>query len=324
MFKQADSPEREPHNVLSEETQSVQAPERETPDKGEIVQESKAIVVGYDGSAQAAQAVRWAAGQAALRNRPLHLVHCTLWPLPTHDPRPVLDVTETRDKPPAQVIIEEALAHAKHAAPAVEIRTSLLYGWPSVHLPRISAGEELLVVGSRGIGGFMGLLVGSVSLEMAATAACPVAVIRSDEHPDGPVVVAIDSSGSPAALEDACTVAAVTGANLIIVHVQHAPTGYRFLRDPVDTDHAAESLLDSAVRTARVLAPGTAVERRLLTDTSVPHAILNASREARLTVVGTKGHGLIRGTIGSTAHAVLHHAQGPVLISRRNNTGQDT
>jgi nucleotide-binding universal stress UspA family protein len=91
----------------------------------------------------------------------------------------------------------------------------------------------------------------------------------------------------------------------------------------LDTRPAAETLLDSAVSTARDLAPGTTVEGQLLTDTSIPRAILKASRGARVTVVGTKGHGLIRGTIGSTAHAVLHHAKGPVLISRRNTTAQD-
>jgi len=285
------------------------------------VQESKSIVVGYDGSAEAALAVRWAAEQAALRNCPLHLVHCSLWPLLTHDLGPVPGVADSGLKRSAQVTIEEGMAHAKHAAPVVEVRTSVLYGWPSVHLPEVSAGEEMLVVGSRGIGGFVGLLVGSVSLEMAATAACPVAVIRSDEHPDGPIVVAIDTAGSTAAFEDACAVATITGANLTIVHVQHAPAGYRVLRDPVDAHPSAEALLDSAVSIARELAPGITVERLLLTDTSVPRAILDASHGARLTVVGTKGHGLIKGTIGSTAHAVLHHAKGPVLISRRNHSG---
>lgn len=287
------------------------------------MQKSKAIVVGYDGSAQAGQAVRWAAEQAALRNCPLHLVHCTLSPPLTHNLDSVPGVADTGRRRSAQATLDEGLAHAKHAAPGLEIQTSLLYGWPGVHLPEISAGKEMLVVGSRGIGGFTGLLVGSVSLEMAATAGCPVAVIRSDQHRDGPVVVAIDGSGSAAALEDACTLASVTGADLKIVHVEHAPAGYRMLRDPVDSYPTAEALLDSAVSTARELAPGTTVEQHLLSDTSIPRAILNASQGARTTVVGTKGHGLIRGTIGSTAHAVLHHAKGPVLISRRNSTRQD-
>jgi nucleotide-binding universal stress UspA family protein len=158
---------------------------------------------------------------------------------------------------------------------------------------------------------------------MAATADCPVAVIRSDEHPDGPVLVAIDSSGSPAALEDACTLARVTGADLNIIHVQRAPAGYRLVRDPVDFYPTAEDLLEETLRIGRGLAPGINVETRLLTDTSIPRAILDASQGARITVVGTKGHGLIKGTIGSTAHAVLHHAKGPILISRRRSAGHD-
>ena len=99
------------------------------------------------------------------------------------------------------------------------------------------------------------------------------------------------------------------------------PAGYRLVRDPVDPGAAAEELLEAAVAKARELAPGVTVDRQLLTDTSVPRAILQAARGSRLLVVGTKGHGVIRGSIGSTAHAVLHHAKGPVLVSRRQPAG---
>jgi nucleotide-binding universal stress UspA family protein len=283
--------------------------------------ESKTIVVGYDGSEEAEQAIRWAAEQAALRGCPLHVVHCSLWPLLTEDLGPVPGVADSGLEHAGQAILDEGLAHAKAAAPGLDVRSTLVYGWPAVYLPKLSASEEMLVLGSRGIGGFMGLLVGSVSLEMAATAACPVAVIRSNVHRDGPVVVAIDNSGSPAALEDACTVAGVSKADLTIVHVQHAPAGYRMLRDPADAHPAAQALLDSAVSKARTMAPESTVQGQLLTDTSVPRAILKAAQTARITVVGTKGHGLIKGTFGSTAHAVLHHAKGPVLVSRRNPAG---
>jgi nucleotide-binding universal stress UspA family protein len=287
------------------------------------LQKSKSIVVGYDGSAQAAQAVRWAVEQAVLRNCPLHLVHCTLWPLLTHRLGPVPGIADSGLERSAEIILEEGLAHVKREAPGAEVRTSLLEGQPTVHLPAISAGQEMLVVGSRGLGGFLGLLVESVSLEMAATAPCPVAVIRSVGHPGGPVVIAIGNSGSGAALEDACNVAAVTGADLLIVHVQHAPPAHSAHRTAVHPTPGAEDLLDTAVSTARNVAPGIRIERNLLADSSIPRAILEASRSARLTVVGTKGQGLLRGTIGSTAHAVLHHAEGPVLVSRRNNTSQE-
>jgi nucleotide-binding universal stress UspA family protein len=166
----------------------------------------------------------------------------------------------------------------------------------------------------------MGLLVGSVSLEMAATAACPVAVVKQGEAPDGPVMVALDDLASPA-LEDACRAAAVAGTGLVIIHVRTVPAGYRLVRDPVDPGAAAEEVLEAAVAKARELAPGVTVDRQLLTDTSVPRAILQAARGSRLLVVGTKGHGVIRGSIGSTAHAVLHHAKGPVLVARRQPAG---
>ncbi|WP_374121583.1 universal stress protein [Arthrobacter sp. SLBN-112] len=279
--------------------------------------ESKAIVVGYDGSEPAARAVRWAAKEAAQRKVPLHLVHCTLWPLLTKNLGPVPGIADSGLQHAAENTLQEGVEHANQAAPDVKVLTSLLNGSPRVHLPRISAGQEMLVLGSRGLGGFMGLLVGSVSLEMAATASCPVAVIKPGGDPDGPVMVAVHDPGATAALEDACTAAAAAGARLVIIHVRTVPAGYRLVRDPVDPGAAAEALLDSAVAKARELAPGLTVEKQFLTDTSVPRAILHAAQGARLTVVGTKGHGLVKGSIGSTAHAVLHHAKGPVLVSRR-------
>jgi nucleotide-binding universal stress UspA family protein len=286
--------------------------------------DAKTVVVGYDGSVEAAQAVRWAATQASRRNCRLLLVHCSLWPLLTNDLGPVPGVADSGLERSAQITLEEGLAHARRAQPDLDVQTELLYGWPAGHLVKQSTGKDMLVVGSRGLGGFMGLLVGSVSLEMAATAACPVAVIRSDDHPGGPVIVAVDESGSPTALEDACIMASAAQTScLTIIHVQHTPPGYRQVREPLDTHTAARQVLDTAIKTARTLAPAVTVRGKLLTDTSVPHAILQASDGAQITVVGTKGHGIIRGTIGSTAHAVLHHAHGPVLVSRHSTAHHD-
>ncbi|KRE65018.1 universal stress protein [Arthrobacter sp. Soil736] len=277
------------------------------------------IVVGYDGSVEAGQAVRWAARQAELRNCELHLVHCSLWPLLTHDLGPVPGVADSGLQHYAEAVRDEGKALAVEAAPGLKTRTSLLYGWPADHLRRVSAEARMLVLGSRGIGGFMGLLVGSVSLELAATASCPVAVVRSDDHPSGPIVVGVDSSGSPAALHDACELVRATGADLKVIHVlrMHFGAGKGGVGS-VGTRKAAEKALESAVRNARGMAPGARVEEELVEDTSTPRALLNAARGAALIVVGTKGQGLVRGTVGSTAHAVLHHARCPVLISRHN------
>ncbi|WP_434058837.1 universal stress protein, partial [Escherichia coli] len=101
-----------------------------------------------------------------------------------------------------------------------------------------------------------------------------------------------------------------------MVHVHHTPAGYGH-RELPGGEADPETVLRQAVGRARSLASTVPVEGRVLEDTSVPHAILKSGEGARMVVVGTKGHGLIRETIGSTAHAVLHHAAGPVLISRR-------
>ena len=282
-----------------------------------MTQEPKAVVAGYDGSDGAAAAVRWAARHARAVKFPLHVVHCSMWPLLTRHLGPVPGVSGSGLEQSAQSILEEGVAHAAAEVPGLEVRSTLLHGLPAQVLAQVSKGEELLVVGSRGLGGFLGLLVGSVSLELAATAACPVAVIRRDLHPDGPVVAAVDASGSPAALEDACALATAWQAPLTVIHVHHQLPGHGPATQEADAE--AHKVLSSAVAHARAVAPAVPVEGKMLADSSVPHAILQASAEARIVVVGSRGRGILRETMGSTAHAVLHHAHGPVLISRRGS-----
>lgn len=272
------------------------------------------VVVGYDGSVEAALAVRWAARHAALMDCELHVVHCSLWPLLTNDLGPVKGISGSGLQHQAQAILDEGQAEALSVAPRVRIRSSLLYGL-AVHLRRIADNARMLVLGSRGIGGFMGLLVGSVSLELAATASCPVAVIRFDQNPEGRIVVGIDSSGSAGALRIACAMASATGADLMIIHVIRPHDG--MANAGGGGQKSASRLLQMAAHDARALAPDVTVNQHLAQDASVPRALLNAARGAALIVVGSKGRGLLRGTIGSTAHAVLHHTTGPVMISRQ-------
>ncbi|MDE8586549.1 MULTISPECIES: universal stress protein [Micrococcaceae] len=279
-----------------------------------MTQESGSIVAGFDGSDEAAAAVRWAARCAHATDSSLHVVHCSLWPLLTRHLGPVPGVSGSGLEQSARSILEEGVAVATAEVPGLQVRSTLLHGLPAQLLAEISAGERMLVVGSRGLGGFLGLLVGSVSLELAATATCPVAVIRPELHPDGPVVAAVDASGSPAALDDACALASAWQAPLKVVHVRHEPAGYQL---PEGRDAAeAREVLASALNRATAKGPLVRVDGEVLADTSVPHAILKAAGEARMVVVGSQGRGILRETIGSTAHAVLHHARGPVLISR--------
>ena len=280
------------------------------------------IVVGYDGSAEAALAVRWGARHATLMDCELQVVHCSLWPLLTHDLGPVKGIAGSGLQHQAQVILDEGKAEALSAAPRVRIRSSLLYGLPAGHLRRLADDARMLVLGSRGIGGFMGLLVGSVSLELAATASCPVAVIRFDQNPEGRTVLGIDSSGSAGALGIACAMARATGAELMIIHVIRPHDGTA--TEARGGEGAARRLLMRAADRARALAPDVTVSQHIAQDSSIPRALLNAARGAALIVVGSKGRGILRGTIGSNAHAVLHHATGPVLISQQPEPGGTT
>ncbi|KIC67959.1 universal stress protein [Pseudarthrobacter phenanthrenivorans] len=272
------------------------------------------VVAGYDGSAEAAAAVRWAARYAWAAKRPLQVVHCSLWPLLTRHLGPVPGVSGSGLEQSAQAVLDEGVAQAVAEVQGVGIRSSLVHGLPAQLLVDMSAGEHLLVVGSRGLGGFLGLLVGSVSLELAAAAACPVAVIRQDAHPQGPVLAAVDSAGSPSALADACGLAVAWQAPLKVVHVHHEPSGhFRAARGPGPDP---EQVLNAALAHAASLAPSVPVHGTLVRDHSVPHGILGAAGGARIVVVGSQGSGILRETIGSTAHAVLHRAPGPVLVSR--------
>ncbi len=270
--------------------------------------------MGYDGSPEAALAVRWAARHAVLLDSELQVVHCSLWPLLTHDLGPVRGVAGSGLQHQAQATLEEGKAAALAAEPGATVQGSLLYGLPAPHLRRMAEDARMLVLGSRGIGGFLGLLVGSVSLELAATAPCPVAVIRFDKNPQGTVVVGIDPSGSTEAVRLACELAAATGTALLMIHVIHPQASAA--HGAGGSLEAARRLLQAAADYAQGLDPNVSVSQKLSQDASIARALLNASRGASIIVVGSKGQGLLRGTIGSNAHAVLHHSTGPVLISR--------
>lgn len=138
------------------------------------------IVVGVDGSAAAAAALRWALAEARLRGAELRVVHA--WHLPllpggetsAADPEYVL--LRRRD---AEDLLAQALADLGSESEAVAVETVAVEGRAASALVREAADADLLVVGSRGRGGFAELLLGSVSHECAQHAPCPVAIVRA-------------------------------------------------------------------------------------------------------------------------------------------------
>lgn len=278
------------------------------------------ILVGFDDSPESQAAVQWAARQAVAENRGLHLVHCWLWPLFTRNLGPVPGVANSGLRHAAEAILQRGVDEARQAAPGVDIRTSLITGPASYALEGYSAEARMLVIGNRGLGAFLGRLAGSTSLHLTATARCPVAVIRTGGRPDGPVAAAVD--GSPAsllALDDACDLARSRGTAVNIIHVQRPgwfPRGRK--SNPADAaGTAAQAVLKAATDHIDWAAAGLKVEQQLLVNNSIAGALVTASKDKAVIVVGATGTGHSHPPFGSTLHALLHHAEGPLLVSRR-------
>jgi nucleotide-binding universal stress UspA family protein len=196
-----------------------------------------AIVVGVDGSPPSLRALDWAARGAVARHRPLRIVHAFQWPLTNElmGP-PAVGPPDAGPQHAAERVLSAAADRARAAAPTLAVSTELPADLPAAALIAASQDADLLVVGNRGHGGFTGLLLGSVGVQTAAHAACPIIVIRDSDSDDGhgptgagpaagQVVVGVDDSDlSRLAVDFAFAHAALHGIGVVAVHAyQRAP-----------------------------------------------------------------------------------------------------
>jgi nucleotide-binding universal stress UspA family protein len=134
------------------------------------------VVVGVDGSAESLVALQFAAAAARRRGTPLQVVH--VWQDTDHGAHGRLGPLHESARAQADREWQSILRSTLAVAPDVEIISSHVTGYAPSVLLKASEGAALLVVGSRGHGGWAGLMLGSVSLRCITSAACPVAVIR--------------------------------------------------------------------------------------------------------------------------------------------------
>lgn len=280
------------------------------------------VLVGTDGSRSALEAVETAALEAARRGTRLVVAHAFLWPLFRVDLEPsVYGPTESGLRRQAQIVLDTAVARAQAVAPGTEVSGELITGEPLVVLATRSRGAELVVVGSRGTGGFSGLVLGSVAVHLAAHASCPVLVVRGRDEPDGPVLLAVDGSpDSDAAVDFAFAEARTRGAALVAVHAwtpRSGPGDLTFaFHDAEKVREEAEHVLDGALARAAVRHPGIGAEPRLLRG-KPREVLLEESAGAQLLVMGARGRGGFAGLLlGSVSQALLHHAHCPVAVVR--------
>ncbi|GIF13906.1 universal stress protein [Actinoplanes teichomyceticus] len=269
---------------------------------------SPAIAVATDGAESGTVAVRWAAEEARRRRLPLRVVHVLDWDWGAARYDFGGGAFETARRL-AATVVAVAVREARDAAPEVEVAADVLVGNPTGQLLGDTEHLGLLVLGTRGAGGFAGLRLGSVSQRVATNARCPVAVIR--EHPDtGPVVAGVDDSpNADAVLETAFTAADDRGAALTVIRALGRSTAQLPDTAPADLAQQVTRWHDKF--------PGVPVELRLASDGAAA-ALVAASHEARLVVVGSRGHGLLTNTLlGATSLQLLQHAESPILIVRR-------
>jgi nucleotide-binding universal stress UspA family protein len=283
---------------------------------------TRSVVVGVDGSDASLRAVEVAATEARLRRLPLRVVHAFIWPelgVPL-GPSPY-GPPEGGLQHDAERLLAAAVERARRVAPGVDVDGELVTGGAGAVLVEESRGAAIVVTGDRGLGGFTGLLVGSVAVQLAAHAHCPVLVVRGRPEPDGPVVLGVDGSpeGRPAVVS-AFEEASLRGAELVAVHAWLQPVPLQVgavlpvLYD-VDKVQAEEArLLAEAIAGCREPYPDVVVHEELVHASPRQH-LVERSATAQLLVVGTRGLGGFGGLLlGSVSQAALHHAECPVLV----------
>jgi nucleotide-binding universal stress UspA family protein len=142
------------------------------------------IFVGIDGSTHSKTALDWAMREAGIRHAPLtvitvHEVAASGWGGSLEFPAD--EIMREEERKGVQEAVDQAVAPLGGAAPT-EITVQAMIGQPAPLLIEASKGADLLVVGSRGSGGFARLLLGSVSTQVAEHAQCPVTIIKHDHR----------------------------------------------------------------------------------------------------------------------------------------------
>ncbi|WP_206796371.1 universal stress protein [Amycolatopsis sp. MtRt-6] len=272
---------------------------------------NRPVLAGVDASAASFDAVRWAAKEARRRETTLQLLHACLFedgPSRAGNSELLLEH--------AHRFLHRAAEIAREEAPGVRVETSVRLGLAVDLLLAESGGAALVVLGSHGLGGLRGVLIGSVALRVAAGASCPVVVVPAHRpHRSGPIVVGVDPSGSSEhALRFALEEAAAVRAPVHVVHAWH--DGLLVPEAALaDIGVTEQRELDAHIASWVRKYPALDITARAVRDRIASRALLNAAGDARLIVVGTRGRGPVAGgVLGSTGNALLEHATCPVVV----------
>ncbi len=281
------------------------------------------ILVGYDGSPDAMRARDWALDEAERSGRPVRLAYVFEWLTVAGWIGPGVAPGVWPDEAARQQVAElirRAVADA--ARPGLTVTGEVYDGPPALVLQERSQQAGLLVLGTRGHGGFGGLLAGSTAVSVAAHAHCPVVVVRGDADSrahTGHVAVGVDGSDqSLLALGFAFERAAERKVPLHVLRAWHLPPGQRPPAGPDDRAAARADRAELEEPLSRWERTFPDVDVTVEVAEGSPAALLvAASRNAQLVVVGTRGRGGLAGMLlGSVSQQLLHHSHCPVAVIR--------
>ena len=281
---------------------------------------AKPIVAATDGSEDSLRAVDWAAREAVLRGAPLRIVSAAALLPRMIGGHAMSDYDTVADN--IRTHRDQALAagteRAAKAAPGLLVDADRLDGPPAHAVTEAGSGALMLVVGSRGVGAFAAMILGSVSRYAATHAACPVVVVREETgaaHRQIGVGVG-NPEHSGVLLDYAFEEAALRKASVVVLHSWHtpqfdvsragqAPAGPA--ADVFQTEIARE--LEGLLDGWRDKFPGVPVSQDVVHG-HPGRALAGLSARADLVVLGR--HPAHHGP-GTVIHAVLNHAHGPVV-----------
>jgi len=290
------------------------------------------VIAGVDGSPQSIAAAHWAAREAVRRGVPLRLLH--VWPWLPHlvptSPGPSALQVETRK------MLARAQADIQSENPGLQVDTALVTVTEPDSLAAAGRDAEMLVLGSRGLGGFRGMLLGSTGLATAARAECPVVLVRVGEPSapvdppstaagasarTAPVVLGLDARHpSDTLIEFAMRAASERGTGLRVVHSwgllplwsvnpMHLGEGERGEMEDTETQ-----LLRDAVLGWRQKYPDLDIRPDVRVG-SAAEVLVDEAARACLVVVGRHLHRPPLGMrLGPVTHAVIHYAPCPVAV----------
>ncbi|MGJ7906560.1 universal stress protein [Actinopolyspora sp. H202] len=291
------------------------------------------VVVGFDELEHSRQTVRWAAFEAASRQRSLLIVRAV--PVALEQITRIHLPSEAVESEPLRTESENELramvAECSAELPGLEMDTSVRMGHPAKILGEAAEGAEMLVLGPPEQTRPWRVLLGSTSAELVRTAELPVVVVRGERENERitstptdftRVVVGVDGSrGSQRAIEFAYEFAFRHGAELVALLAWNEIRKYalsvsaRRRLNWEEVHETCQRVLSESVAGQREKYPDVVLRSEVVTNEGAADALFSASEQADLLVVGSHGRGSIRSSLlGSVSYAVAHYAQCPVAV----------